>query len=106
MKQSDPLRGTIFALAHYRTLLETFVRTFSCVFLSLANNTHIVGPIREIISIFDLFKIQLTLVGLMVKVIKMQVLKSIKDLFRHKDFLGLHFGHIWLTHFECANEFS
>ncbi len=33
----------------------------------------------------------------------MQVLKSIKDLFKHKDSLGLHFGHKWLTHFECVN---
>jgi hypothetical protein len=34
-----------------------------------------------------------------------QVLESIKDLFKHKDFLRLHFGHRWLAHFGCANGF-
>jgi hypothetical protein len=38
--------------------------------------------------------------------VKMQALKSIKDLFKHKDSSRLHFGHRWLTHFKCANGFS
>jgi hypothetical protein len=29
----------------------------------------------------------------------MQVLESIKELFKHKDLLGLHVGHKWLMHF-------
>jgi hypothetical protein len=32
-----------------------------------------------------------------------QVLESIKDLFKHRDSLGLHFGHKWLMHFGCVN---
>jgi len=27
------------------------------------------------------------------------------DPFRHKDYLGLHFGHKWLMHFWCVNGF-
>jgi hypothetical protein len=35
--------------------------------------------------------------------VKVQALKSIMDLFRHKKFSGLHFGHKWFMHFGCAN---
>jgi hypothetical protein len=35
----------------------------------------------------------------------MQALESIRDLSKHIDFLGLHFGHIWLTHFGCVSGF-
>ncbi len=40
------------------------------VFPSLINNTHIVGPMNEIILAFDHLLIELTLVGLRVKVLK------------------------------------
>ncbi len=33
----------------------------------------------------------------------MQVLKSIRDLSKHKESLQLHFGHTWITHFGYAN---
>ncbi len=36
----------------------------------------------------------------------MQVLKAFMDIFRHKYFSRLHFGHRWFTHFKCASEFS
>jgi len=36
----------------------------------------------------------------------MQVLESIRDFSMHIDFSGLHSGHRWLMHFECASEFS
>ncbi len=36
----------------------------------------------------------------------MQALESIKVLFKHIDFSGLHFGHRWLTHFGCVSGFS
>jgi hypothetical protein len=37
--------------------------------------------------------------------VKVQALKSMKDLPKHKDSLGLHFGHKWLVHFGCVNGF-
>jgi hypothetical protein len=35
-----------------------------------------------------------------------KILESFKDLFRHRDSLGLHFNHKWFMHFGCANRFS
>ncbi len=68
MKQGDPLRGLLFALAHYQTLLETIVQAPNYIFPSLANDTHIVGPMNEITHAFDHLSTQLALVGLRVKV--------------------------------------
>ncbi len=51
------LWSNIFALAHYQALLKTIVQTFSYVFPSLVDDTHIVGPMNEIISVFDLLYI-------------------------------------------------
>ncbi len=36
----------------------------------------------------------------------MQVLESIMDLFKHRNYSRLHFGHKWFTYFRCANGFS
>ncbi len=33
-------------------------------------------------------------------------MESFRDIFRHRVSLRLHFGHIWFTHFGCANGFS
>jgi hypothetical protein len=70
MKHNDPLGSLLFVLAHYRTFLETIVWTFSYIFPSLVDNTHIVGPMSEITCTFDHLSTQLTLVGLKVKVSK------------------------------------
>jgi hypothetical protein len=42
----------------------------NCVFSSLTNNTHIVGPMSKIIPTFDHLSTQLALIGLRVKVSK------------------------------------
>jgi hypothetical protein len=70
MKKGDPLKGSLFALTHYQTFLKTIVQAHNYVFPSLINNTHIVGPMNEIILAFDHLLIELTLVGLRVKVLK------------------------------------
>jgi hypothetical protein len=76
------------------------MRAPNCVFPSLVDNIHIMGPMNEISHAFDHLLTQLAQVGLKVKV---QVLESIRDLFRNKNSSRLHFGHRWLTHFECAS---
>jgi len=43
-RQGDLLRGILFALAHYRTFLETIAWAPNYVFPSLVNDIHIVGP--------------------------------------------------------------
>jgi len=68
--QGDPLGGFLFTLAHYRTLLETITWAPNYVFPSLTNDTHIVGPMSEIIRTFDHLSTKLTLVELKVNVSK------------------------------------
>jgi hypothetical protein len=41
--QGDPLKGPIFVLAHYRTLLKTIMQAPNYIFPSLMNDTHIAG---------------------------------------------------------------
>ncbi len=36
----------------------------------------------------------------------MQILESIKDPFKHRDFLGLYFGYKWFTHFGVPMNFQ
>ncbi len=73
VKQGDPLGGLLFALAHYQILLKTIAWAPNCVFPSLTNDIHIVGPMSEIICAFDHLSTQLTLIGLRVKNVKVQV---------------------------------
>jgi len=70
MKQGDFLGGLLFALAHYWTFLKTIVWAPNCVFPSLTNDAHIVGPLNEIACTFDHLLTQLILVGLKAKVSK------------------------------------
>ncbi len=48
-RQGDPLRGLLFVLAHYQIFLETIMWAPICIFPSLADDIHIVGPMNEII---------------------------------------------------------
>ncbi len=69
-RQGDPLKGLLFALAHYRALLKTIVWAPNCIFPSLTNDTHIMGPLSEITHTFDHLSTELTLARLKVKVLK------------------------------------
>jgi hypothetical protein len=70
MRQNDPLKSHLFALAHYQILLKTIAWAPNYVFPSVMDDTHIVGPMSEIIRAFDHLSTQLTLVGFRVKVSK------------------------------------
>jgi hypothetical protein len=69
-RQGDPLRGFLFALAHYRTLLETIMRALNYVFPSLIDDIHIMGLMNEITYAFDHLSTQLTLMKLRVNMSK------------------------------------
>jgi hypothetical protein len=69
-RQGDPLGGLLFTFAHNQTFLNTIARTPNYIFPSLANNTHIKGPMNEITCNFNHLLTQLTLVGLKVKTLK------------------------------------
>ncbi len=105
MKQGDPLGSPLFALAHYWTLLKTIAWTPIYVFPSLVDDTHIVCLLNEIISTFDHLWTQLALIGLNVKVSKCKFW-SPSGIYSCIEILQGYFGHRWLTHFGCANEFS
>jgi len=69
-KQGDPLGGPLFPLTHYQVFLETIMQTPQLCFSILVDDTHIMGTMSEIVFAFDHLLIQLTLVGLKVKVSK------------------------------------
>jgi hypothetical protein len=70
LQKNDPLGGFLFVLAHYRALLKTITQAPSCVFPSLANDTHMMGPMSKIIPHFDHLSTQLALIKLKVKTLK------------------------------------
>ncbi len=103
-RQGDPLRGHLFILAHHQALLKTIMQAPNCIFPSLVNDTHIMGPMNEITHAYEHLSTQLTLVGLKVKVSKCKLWHP--SWIFHRDSSRLHFGHKWLTHFRWAGEFS
>jgi hypothetical protein len=42
--QSDPLKGPLFALIHFKALHSTIEYFLFCLFPSIINNIHIIGP--------------------------------------------------------------
>jgi hypothetical protein len=70
IRQGDPLGGLLFTLAHYQALLKTIVQATNYVFPSLADDTHIVGPMNKIVPTFDHLLTKLALIGFRVKVSK------------------------------------
>jgi hypothetical protein len=53
MNWGDPLGDLLFALTHFQALVKTIVQAPSCVFPSLVDDTHIVGPMNEVVLAFD-----------------------------------------------------
>jgi hypothetical protein len=47
-----PIKGTLFILAHLHVICPTIVAHPTCVFLSLADDTHIVGSALNEVFIF------------------------------------------------------
>ncbi len=45
--QGDPLGRTLFAFVHLRTLCPIIIAHITCVFLSLVDDTHIIGPTSD-----------------------------------------------------------
>jgi hypothetical protein len=51
-RQGDPLGGVLFALAHICTFHPTATAHPICVFPSLENDMHIVGPTLDVLLVF------------------------------------------------------
>jgi len=69
-RHGDPLRGLLFALAHYQALVKTIARASNYIFPFLVDDIHIMEPMCEIIHVFYYLSTQLALLGLKVKVPK------------------------------------
>ncbi|KAL2620254.1 hypothetical protein R1flu_000459 [Riccia fluitans] len=66
-RQGDPLDGALFALAHLRALRTTASEHLLCLFPSLADDTHIVGPPEAVVPAFHTLEGHLLVVGLTVQ---------------------------------------
>jgi hypothetical protein len=52
MQHEDPLGGMLFALTHLCIFPPIVMTHFTCVFPSLTDDTHIVGPTLDVLPIF------------------------------------------------------
>ncbi|KAL2629302.1 hypothetical protein R1flu_013988 [Riccia fluitans] len=66
-RQGDPLGGALFALAHLRALRTMALEHPLCMFPSLADDTHIVGPSEVVLPAFHSLEGHLSAVGLTVQ---------------------------------------
>ncbi len=101
MRQGGPLGIPLFVLAHYWAFLKTIMWAPNCVFPSIANDTHIVGPMYEIICAFDHLLTQLALVGLRVKVLKCKFWNPLRISLGIKIFPGCILSYMVYTFWVC-----
>jgi hypothetical protein len=55
-QHGDPLGGMLFALVHFRALHFTATTHLTCVFPSLADDTHMIGFALDVLPIFCNYK--------------------------------------------------
>ncbi|KAL2612029.1 hypothetical protein R1flu_023721 [Riccia fluitans] len=65
--QGDPLGGALFALAHLCALRAIASEHPLCLFPSLADDTHIVGPLEAIVPAFYTLEDHLSTMGLTIQ---------------------------------------
>jgi len=65
--QGGPFGGALFALAHFRALCSTSSHFLSCLFPSIANNTHIIGPFSIVSCTYEHFQTELRAIGLSIQ---------------------------------------
>jgi len=58
------LGGALFALAHFKGLRFTTSHFPSCLFPSIIDNIHIIGPLSIVSSAYEHFQIELHAIGL------------------------------------------
>ncbi|KAL2650793.1 hypothetical protein R1flu_018921 [Riccia fluitans] len=63
----DSLGGALFALGHLRALRATVLQHPNCIFPSYADDTHIVGPVDQVLLAFHTLQDQLASVGLTIQ---------------------------------------
>jgi hypothetical protein len=63
IRQSDPLRGALFALIHFKALCFIVNHFPFCLFLFIVDDIHIIGPLSIVPFIYEHFKTKLCLKG-------------------------------------------
>ncbi|KAL2642349.1 hypothetical protein R1flu_009936 [Riccia fluitans] len=66
-RQGDPLGGALFALEHLCALRTTALEHPLCLFPSLADDTHIVGPLEAVMPAFHSLEGHLSAVSLTIQ---------------------------------------
>jgi hypothetical protein len=61
--QGDPLEGALLALAHFRALCSIASHFPSCLFPSIVDDTHIIGPPSIVSSTYGHFQIEICAIG-------------------------------------------
>jgi hypothetical protein len=62
--QGDSLGGALFTLTHFKALCSTTSLFPSCLFLSIVNDTHIIGAL---FIVYEHFQTELYVMGLYIK---------------------------------------
>jgi hypothetical protein len=68
-RQGDPLRGALFAFTHFRTL-HSITNHFLCLFPSIVDDTHIIGPPSIVSFTYEHFQIEIYAIGLSIQLHK------------------------------------
>jgi len=61
--QGDPLGGALFALVHFRALCFTINHFPFCLFPSITNDIHIIGPPSIVSFTYEHFETKLYVIG-------------------------------------------
>jgi hypothetical protein len=63
IRQGDPLRGALFALNHFRALCLIVNHFPFCLFPSIVDDIHIIGPLSIVLFVYEHFKTKLCVIG-------------------------------------------
>jgi hypothetical protein len=70
IRQGDPLGRPLFVLAHFKVLHFTINCFLSCLFPSITNDIHIIGPFLIVSFTYEHFQIELRAIGLFIQLQK------------------------------------
>jgi hypothetical protein len=68
--QGDPLGRALFELTHFRALRSIANDFPSCLFPSIVNDTHIIGPLFIVLFAYEHFQTKLHVIGLSIQLHK------------------------------------
>ncbi len=64
IRQGDALRGALFTLIHFKALCFIVSHFLFCLFPSIIDDIHIIGPLSIVLFVYEHFKTKLCVIGL------------------------------------------